>query len=118
MAKEGRTVDRETGEVSEGTVRPFADVLRDLGKGQVADEAAVLLNEPEKAGRCGAKARDFRLTCNRPDGHVHSDNPADWHEADSTQHASHRSQDWSVTVTNTETVRWAPDPWDIQGGGR
>lgn len=38
--KEGRTVDRGTGEVTEGTVRPFADVLRDLGKGQVADEAA------------------------------------------------------------------------------
>ena len=45
MAKEGRTIDRETGEVTEGTVRPFADVLRDLGKGQVADEAAVLLTD-------------------------------------------------------------------------
>jgi hypothetical protein len=45
MAKEGRTVDRDTGEVKEGTVRPFADVLRDLGKGQVADEAAVLLTD-------------------------------------------------------------------------
>src|ERR1700730_2969259 len=45
MAKEGRTVDRATGEVTEGTVRPFADVLRDLGKGQVADEAAVLLTD-------------------------------------------------------------------------
>src|SRR5260370_30057327 len=45
MSKEGRTVDRDTGEVKEGTVRPFADVLRDLGKGQVADEAAVLLTD-------------------------------------------------------------------------
>jgi len=26
--KEGRTIDRATGEVKEGTVRPFADVLR------------------------------------------------------------------------------------------
>lgn len=43
--KHGRTVDRESGEVTEGTVRPFADVLRDLGKGQVADEAAVLLTD-------------------------------------------------------------------------
>lgn len=43
--KHSRTVDRESGEVTEGTVRPFADVLRDLGKGQVADEAAVLLTD-------------------------------------------------------------------------
>lgn len=43
--KTSRTVDRESGEVTEGTVRPFADVLRDLGKGQVADEAAVLLTD-------------------------------------------------------------------------
>ena len=45
MSKEGRTVDRETGEVTEGTVRPFADVLHDLGKGQVADEASVMLTD-------------------------------------------------------------------------
>ncbi len=45
MAKEGRSVDLETGEISQGTVRPFADVLHDLGKGQVADEASVLLTD-------------------------------------------------------------------------
>ena len=42
---QGRTVDRATGEVTEGTIRPFADVLRDLGHGQVADEAALLLTD-------------------------------------------------------------------------
>lgn len=29
----------------EATVRPFADVLRDLGRGQAIDEAAVALND-------------------------------------------------------------------------
>jgi len=62
MAKQGRTVDQETGEVSEGTVRPFADVLRDLGKGQVADEAAVLLTDLVTAVVAYGKKGTFTLT--------------------------------------------------------
>jgi len=44
--KEIRHVNMQTGEVTEGTVRPFADVLRDLGKGSVADEAAAEVKPP------------------------------------------------------------------------
>ncbi len=36
-------VDRNTGEAAQ--IRPFADVLRDLGKGQVADEMSIMLTE-------------------------------------------------------------------------
>jgi len=59
--KKGRTVDRETGEVTEGTVRPFADVLRDLGKGQVADEAAILLTDLVAAVVTYGKQGSFNL---------------------------------------------------------
>lgn len=62
MPKEGRTVDRESGEVTEGTVRPFADVLRDLGKGQVADEAAILLTDLVQAVVTYGKKGTFTLT--------------------------------------------------------
>ena len=61
MTKHSRTVDRETGEVREGTVRPFADVLRDLGKGQVADEAAVLLTDLVTAVITYGKQGSFTL---------------------------------------------------------
>ena len=61
MTKQGRTVDRATGEVREGTVRPFADVLRDLGKGQVADEAAVLLTDLVQAVVTYGKQGTFNL---------------------------------------------------------
>ncbi len=60
--KQGRTVDRSTGEETEGTVRPFADVLRDLGKGQVADEAAVLLTDLVTAVVTYGKKGHFTLT--------------------------------------------------------
>lgn len=60
--KTSRTVDRESGEVTEGTVRPFADVLRDLGKGQVADEAAVLLTDLVQSVVTYGKKGTFTLT--------------------------------------------------------
>jgi hypothetical protein len=59
--KETRHVDTESGEVTEGSVRPFADVLRDLGKGQVADEAAVLLTDLVHAVTAYGKKGTFRL---------------------------------------------------------
>lgn len=43
-------------------IRPFADVLRDLGKGQVADEAAVLLADLVQAVRAHGKQGTFTLT--------------------------------------------------------
>lgn len=61
MAKQSRTIDRETGEVREGTVRPFADVLRDLGKGQIADEAAVMLTDLVQAVVAYGKKGTFSL---------------------------------------------------------
>ena len=39
--KETRHLDTETGEVTEGAIRPFADVLHDLHKG-----AKVMLGTP------------------------------------------------------------------------
>lgn len=60
--KQARTVDRGTGEVTEGTVRPFADVLRDLGKGQVADEAAVMLTDLVTAVVAYGKKGTFSLS--------------------------------------------------------
>lgn len=61
MNKQGRTVDRETGEVREGSIRPFADVLHDLGKGQVADEASVLLTDLVQAVTTYGKQGSFTL---------------------------------------------------------
>src|SRR5258706_10989252 len=52
------TVDKD-GNI--GTVRPFADVLRDLGKGQVADEAAVMLSDLVQAVRAHDKKGPFTL---------------------------------------------------------
>ena len=59
---QGRTVDRATGEVTEGTIRPFADVLRDLGRGQIADEAAVMLTDLVQAVIAYGKKGTFTLT--------------------------------------------------------
>lgn len=59
--KQGRTVDRETGEVREGAIRPFADVLHDLGKGQVADEASILLTDLVQAVQTYGKQGTFSL---------------------------------------------------------
>ncbi len=52
-------VDPETGEIQ---VRPFADVLRDLGRGAVIDEAAVLLQDLVRAVRDYGKKGRFTLT--------------------------------------------------------
>jgi hypothetical protein len=60
--KQGRTIDRTTGETREGTIRPFADVLRELGKGQVADEAAVLLTDLVQAVTTYGKQGRFNLS--------------------------------------------------------
>ena len=46
---------------NEVTIRPFADVLRDLGKGQVADEAAILLTSLVQAVRAHGKKGTFTL---------------------------------------------------------
>ena len=59
--KETRHVDPASGEVTPGTVRPFADVLRDLGKGQVADEASVMLTDLVQAVVAYGKKGAFRL---------------------------------------------------------
>lgn len=45
----------------EGHIRPFADVLRDLGKGQVADEAAVMLTTLVQAVIAHGKKGTFTL---------------------------------------------------------
>ena len=48
-------VDPETGEIR---VRPFADTLRDLGRGRVIDEAAVLLQDVVRSvAETGKKGR-------------------------------------------------------------
>lgn len=60
--KQGRTVDPGTGEVTEGTIRPFADILHDLGKGQVADEASVLLTDLVQAVITYGKQGSFTLS--------------------------------------------------------
>lgn len=52
-------VDEETGEQR---VRPFADVLRDLGRGAVIDEAAVMLQDIVKAVRERGKKGRLTLT--------------------------------------------------------
>jgi hypothetical protein len=51
-------VDPDTGEIQ---VRPFADVLRDLGRGAVIDEAAVLLQDLVRAVRDYGKKGTFTL---------------------------------------------------------
>jgi hypothetical protein len=53
-------VNRETGEA--GQVRPFADVLRDLGKGHVSDEMSVMLNELVQAVRDYGRKGTLTLT--------------------------------------------------------
>ena len=52
-------VDETTGEER---VRPFADVLRDLGRGQVIDEAAVMLQDIVNAVRERGKKGRLTLT--------------------------------------------------------
>ncbi len=42
-------------------IRPFADVLRDLGKGQVADESATLLTDLVQSVRAHGKQGTFTL---------------------------------------------------------
>lgn len=52
-------VDTETGEIQ---VRPFADILRDLGRGAVIDEAAVMLQDLVRAVRDYGKKGSLTLT--------------------------------------------------------
>jgi hypothetical protein len=47
--------------VAPGQVRPFADILRDLGRGEVADEAAVMLTELVQTVRACGKKGNFTL---------------------------------------------------------
>lgn len=61
MPKTSQTVDRETGEITEGTIRPFADILRDLGKGQVADQAALQLTDLVQAVQTYGRQGTFTL---------------------------------------------------------
>lgn len=51
-------VDETTGEIQ---VRPFADILRDLGRGAVIDEAAVMLQDLVRAVRGYGKKGSFTL---------------------------------------------------------
>jgi len=51
-------IDEETGEIR---VRPFADVLRDLGRGSVIDEAAVMLQDLVRAVQERGKKGTFTL---------------------------------------------------------
>lgn len=51
-------VDEATGEVQ---VRPFADILRDLGRGSVIDDSAVLLQDLVRAVRDYGKKGVFNL---------------------------------------------------------
>lgn len=51
-------VDEDTGEIQ---VRPFADILRDLGRGAVIDEAAVMLQDLVRAVRDYGKKGTFNL---------------------------------------------------------
>jgi len=44
-------------EDEKGQVRPFADILRDLGRGEVADEAAVMLSDLVQTVRATGKKR-------------------------------------------------------------
>lgn len=50
--------DPNTGEIQ---VRPFADILRDLGRGVVIDEAAVMLQELVRSVRDHGKKGRFTL---------------------------------------------------------
>lgn len=54
------TVNTETGEI--GTVRPFADVLRELNHGQVADETAIMLSDLVQAVRAHGKKGKLTLS--------------------------------------------------------
>jgi hypothetical protein len=54
-------VEKEIAEMDFPAVRPFADVLRDLGKGQVADEAAVMLADLVQAVGTYGKKGTFTL---------------------------------------------------------
>lgn len=71
------------------------------------------MTEATEIPRCGAKTDHFRLTCDRPDGHVRSASPDDWHEAASSTEQRQETQDWTLIATHEERVRWAPHPWDI-----
>lgn len=51
-------VDKDTGEIQ---VRPFADILRDLGRGVVIDEAAVMLQDLVRSVRDYGKKGTFTL---------------------------------------------------------
>ncbi|MFC5187113.1 hypothetical protein [Actinomadura harenae] len=51
-------IDTETGEIQ---VRPFADILRDLGRGSVIDQAAVLLQDLVRAVQERGKKGTFSL---------------------------------------------------------
>lgn len=52
-------VDADTGEVR---VRPLADTLRDLGRGRVIDEAAVLLQDVVRAVKDSGKKGRLTIT--------------------------------------------------------
>jgi hypothetical protein len=47
--------------IAPGQVRPFADILRDLGRGEVIDEAAVMLTELVQSVRSTGKKGNFTL---------------------------------------------------------
>lgn len=51
-------IDEQTGEIQ---VRPFADILRDLGRGTVIDEAAVMLQDLVRAVSDRGKKGTFDL---------------------------------------------------------
>lgn len=54
-------MEPEVAEIIPPAVRPFADVLRDLGKGQVVDEAAVMLTDLVQAVTTYGKQGTFTL---------------------------------------------------------
>lgn len=54
-----RTTDEQ--EEAPGRVRPFADILRDLNHGAIADEAAVLMQELVNTVRAQGKKGSFVL---------------------------------------------------------
>lgn len=59
--KQARNVDTSSGEVTPGVIRPFADVLHDLHRGQIADEAAAQLADLVQAVQGYGKAGTFTL---------------------------------------------------------
>lgn len=66
---------------------------------------------PERK-RCGARTEHFRVTCDLLEDHVQTIH--DWHEGNAVNHASQTTKTHTLETNSTETVRWAPNQFEVR----